>query len=166
MKFEKNEQVEGYTYDRIYQPKDAINTFAMVNKIVYTKGFGNLTFSPGIKFRFYKKGRSESLNPLDHYMMRIPLVYVQYHVSPKTNISWGMQGLKGFEVLYKDYIQNHNDYRQLNYILQIENRTNYFGFEVWGGFGFQIEHIMFDEDYRKFEEYKSSSFFVKMFIGH
>jgi len=166
VKYERNDQIEGTMYDNIFQSHDILSTFAMVNKFVYTRRWGNFTFSPGIKFRLYKKGRSESLNPLDHYMMRIPLVYVQYRVSPKTNISWGMQGLKGFELLYKDYIQNHNDYRQLNYILQIENRTDYFGFNVWGAFGFQLEHIMFDENYRKFEEYKSSSLFLKMFIGH
>jgi len=43
-------------------------------------------------------------NPLDHYMMRIPLVFLKYRVSQKTNISCGMQGFKGFEMLYKDDI--------------------------------------------------------------
>ena len=51
-------------------------------------------------------------------------------------------------------------------MLQIENRTNYFGFDVWGGFGFRFEEMKFDEDYRNFEEYKSSSFFVKVWIGY
>jgi len=166
LRYERNNQIEGTMYDNTFQHHDILSTFAMVNKFIYTRMLGNFIFSPGVKFRLYKKGRSESLNPLDHYMMRIPLVYVKYQVSQKTNISWGMQGFKGFEMLYRDYIQSHTDYRQVNYILQVENRTNYWGFDVWGGFGFQIEHVMFDEDYRKFEEYKSSSFFVKMYIGN
>ena len=166
IKFERNKQIEGTMYDNTFQPKDIVSTLAMVNKFAYTKQLGNWTISPGVKFRLYKKGRLESLNPLDHYMMRIPLVYVRYTISPLTNVTLGMQGFKGFELLYRDYIQSHNDYKQINYILQIENRTNYFGFDVWGGFGFKLEQINFDEKYRKFEEYKSSSFFVRMWMGY
>lgn len=166
VRYERNYQIEGTMYDNTFQPKDVLSTFAMVNKFTYTRQLGNFTFSPGVKFRFYKKERSESLTPLDHYLMRIPVIYLKYHISDNTNITYGMQGFRGFEMLYKDYIQSHNDYRQINYILQIENRTDYFGFEVWGGFGFRLEQITFDEEYRKFEEYKSSSFFVRMWLGY
>jgi len=166
VKYERNKQIEGTMYDNTFQPGDIVSTLAIVNKFVYTKQWGNLTFSPGLKFRLYKKDRSESLNPLDHYMMRIPIVYLKYSVSPLTNVTLGFQGFKGFEMFFKDYIQSHNDYRQMNYILQIENRTTYFGLDIWGGFGFKFEEIKFDEDYRKFEEYKSSSFFVRMWLGY
>ncbi len=166
IKYERNKQLEGIMYDNTFQPKDIVSTLAMVNKFVYTKQLGNWTFSPGLKFRLYKKNRSESLNPLDHYTLRIPLIYLKYRISLKSNITLGIQGFKGFEMFYKDYIQSHNDYRQVNYILQIENTTNYWGFDVWGGFGFKFEQINFDEEYRKFEEYKSSSFFVKLWMGY
>ncbi|HDY86507.1 MAG TPA: hypothetical protein ENH82_00145 [bacterium] len=166
VKFEKNKQIEGTMYDNTFQPVDIVSTLAIVNKFAYTKSLGNWTLSPGIKFRLYKKDRSESLNPLDHYLMRIPLVYLKYRISNETNITLGMQGFKGFELIYKDYIQSHNDYKQVNYILQIENSSDYFGFEVWGGFGFQLEQISFDEGYRKFEEYKKSSFFVRLWVGY
>ncbi len=166
IKYERNKQIEGTMYDNIFQAEDIVSTLAMVNKFVYTKQFGNWTFSPGVKFRLYKKGRTESLNPLDHYLMRIPIIFLKYSVSPQTKINFGIQGLKGFELLYKDYIQSHNDYKQINYILQIENSTNYWGFDVWGGFGFKMEQIKFDEAYRRFEEYKNSSFFVKLWMGY
>jgi len=42
-------------YDKMFQPKDEIQTLSMVNKIVYTKQWGNFIFSPGIDFRLYKK---------------------------------------------------------------------------------------------------------------
>jgi hypothetical protein len=153
-------------YDNTYQPEDQLNTLAMVNKFAYTKQIGNWTFSPGIKFRLYKKSRSESLNPLNHYMYRIPLVFLKYTVSPNTKVSFGIQGFNGFEMQVRDYIQSQNDFKQVNYLLQIENRTNYFGFDVWGAFGFQLEQIKFDEAYRSFENYKSSSLFVRVFSGY
>ena len=77
-----------------------------------------------------------------------------------------VQGFKGFELLYRDYIQSRNDSRQINYILQIANKTSYFGFDVWGGFGFKIEEVMYEEEHRNFEEYKSSMFFVQMWLGY
>ena len=166
VKYERNKQIEGTMYDNTFQPEDIVSTLAIVNKFAFTKQIGNWTFSPGMKFRLYKKNRSESLNPLDHYMMRIPLVYLKYSVSPKTSMTLGMQGFKGFELLYKDYIQSHNDYKQINYILQIENRTDYWGFDVWSGFGFKLEELKYDQDYREFEEYKSSSFFVRIWMGY
>jgi len=83
VRFERNKQIEGTMYDNTFQPDDIVSTLAMVNKFVYTKQWGSWTFSPGVKFRLYKKGRSESLNPLDHYMMRIPFVYLKYTISPK-----------------------------------------------------------------------------------
>ena len=166
VRFERNEQIEGTMYDNTFQPYDDINILAIVNKFVYTRKIGNFTFSPGVKFRLYKKDRSQSIHPLDHYLLRIPLIYLRYRISPKSNITLGIQGFDGFEMHFKDYIQSYNDYKQINYILQIENKTDYFGFDIWGGFGFRFEDVRFDEDYRAFENYKSSSFFVRIWLGH
>jgi len=166
VKYERNSQLEGTMYDNTFQSKNILTTFAMVNKIAYTKQSGNWTFSPGLKFRLYKKHYSESINPRDHYLMRIPVVSLKYQISPKTNITLGLQGFKGFELLYRDYIQSHNDYRQVNYVLEVANKTTYFGFDIWGGFGFKLEKRMFEEEYRSFEEFKSSMFFVQMWLGY
>ena len=59
VKFERNDQQEGVLYDNSYQNGDTIDIFAMVNKIAYTRRYGNWTFSPGYKLRFYKKDRSD-----------------------------------------------------------------------------------------------------------
>jgi len=165
VKYERNYRIEGTMYDNVYQPEDIISTFAMSNKLVYTRQWGDFTVSPGIKFRLYKKDYRESLNPRIHYMIRIPLILLKYQVSSKTNVTLGFQGFEGFEFTYNDIIQSQNNYRQRNILLQIDNRTDYFGFDVWGGFGFMLEDFKFDEVYRSFENYKTSSFFVRMWLG-
>ena len=165
MKFETNKQVAGYTYDKVYQPFDKINTFAMINKIVYTKSFGNLIFSPGINLRFYKKARSESVQPLDHYLMSIPLVMFEYIVSPRSTIRLGLQGIPGFEFSYKDYVQNENDYKRKSYTLEFSNRSIYFGYNVWASVGARFDNLRYDEEYRDFENYKTSSTFVNIQLG-
>ena len=99
-------------------------------------------------------------------MVRVPIVMLKYSFTLKTNITFGMQGIKGMEFYYKDYIQSHNNYKKKNYTLQIENRSDYFGFVVWGGFGFRLEDIKFDKVYREFENFKTSSFFMQIYIGY
>ena len=166
VKFESNEQLQGTMYNGTFQPKDDISTLAMINKFTYTKDFGNFTFSPGLKYRFYKKGRSESMNPLDHYSLRIPMIYFKYKVSNNTKITLGLEGFTGFEMLYKDYIQSQNDFKQTDYMLMFENANRYFGFDVWGGFGYKLQDIKYLNSYRKFEDSKSTEFFVQIWCGN
>ena len=149
----------------MYQPRDGINTFAMVNKIVYTKSFGDFIFSPGINLRFYKKSRSESVQPLDHYLLSIPLVMFKYNISPQSTIILGMQGIPGFELNYKDYVQTENDYKRKTYTLEFSNRTTYFGYNVWASTGVSFDQLKYDEDYRDFENYKTSSTFIRVNLG-
>ncbi|MFC1538625.1 hypothetical protein ACFL6H_04310 [Candidatus Latescibacterota bacterium] len=165
LKYERNFRIEGTAYDGVYQEEDIINTLALSNKIVYTKQIGNFSISPGLKYRLYKKGYRESLNPRVHYLMQIPVLFLKYMVSSRTNVTLGFQGMAGFETKFSDLIQSQNDYLQRNIILQIENRSYYFGFEVWGGFGAQLEDFKYKEIYRSFENYKTSSLFVRMWLG-
>lgn len=165
VKYEHNDQIEGDMYDGTYQPSDVVSTFAMVNKIVYIKQWGNFVFSPGVKFRFYKNVRSESLQPLDHYLMRIPMVMFKYIISDRTDLSLGFQGMPGFELDYKDYVQSQNNYKQKTITAQLQNRTDYFGYDVWGAVGMTLDQISYDEEYRAFEQYKSTTTFIKVYLG-
>jgi hypothetical protein len=166
LRFERNSQIEGVMYDNTFQPEDVIMKLALSTKVNYVKQIGNWTFTPGIKYRLFKKGREQSLNPLDHYLMRIPMLVVKYRISDKTNITLGAQGLPGFELKYTDFIQDKNNYSQKDYIFQIENRTVYFGFDIWGGFGFKLDEIKFEKDYRSFENEKSTTFFLQTWLGY
>ncbi len=152
-------------YDCTYQPNDILGTMAMMNKIAYTKRWGNFIFSPGLRFRFYKKNRSESINPLEHYMMRIPLVMLKYVFSQKTDFTLGLQGIPGLEFRYKDYIQSRNNYNTKIYNLQIQNKSIYFGYIAWVAFGVTFSTIDYDKVYRKIEETKSSSTYVRVYLG-
>jgi len=165
LKFESNRQIEGTMYDSTFQPYDELNTLAMVNKIMYTKRWGDFEFSPGVKFRLYKKARSESLQPLRHRLTRIPLVMFKYILSPETDITLGMQGVPGYEFQLKDYMQDRNNFKQKNYMLQIQNKTTYLGYNIWASAGFEYTQRYFEKEYRKFEEFKTSSTFVKVNLG-
>jgi hypothetical protein len=165
VKFENNSQLEGTMYDGIYQPDDDLRTISMINKFVYTKSWGYLSVSPGINLRFYKKTRSNSVLPQEHYLITIPLIMFKYDISPATNFQLGFQGFPGFEYSDKDYVSSSNDYKRRTYLLQIENRSVYFGYDIWSGIGYKLDWVSFDEDYRAFENYKTSSTFLNVGLG-
>ncbi len=166
IKYERNSQIGGIMYDNTFQLPGILKTIAMSHKVSYTKQLGNWTLSSGIKLRFYKYDRSYHVNPEEYYSMLIPLTYVMYRISDDTTITFGTQGFNDFEFRYHDYLDDRNDYRQKNYILQVANRTNYFGFDVWGLWGFKLEQVGFDDSGRTWEDYKQSSFFLKMYTGY
>ncbi|MBN1293070.1 MAG: hypothetical protein JXB48_14615, partial [Candidatus Latescibacteria bacterium] len=61
VKLERNRQLKGIMYDYTYQPGEIINASAMSHKVVYTRKLGNWMFSPGFKYRLYKKDHSETV---------------------------------------------------------------------------------------------------------
>lgn len=101
----------------------------------------------------------------DFYLYQIPLFMMKYTISPKSNIMLGLQGFQGFELDYTDYVQSENDFKKTSYTIQLQNRTIYFGYQIWSAVGIKYDKKMFKEDFRKFEDYKTSSTFVNVNLG-
>jgi hypothetical protein len=90
----------------------------------------------------------------------------KYDVSDRTDIMFGLQGIPGFEFSFKDYVQGENDYKQKTYLMQIQNRTNYFGYDIWASTGIKIDDLKYSDPSRAFESYKYSTFFVQVYLGY
>ncbi|MBN1291429.1 MAG: hypothetical protein JXB48_06275 [Candidatus Latescibacteria bacterium] len=168
IKLEKNDQIEGVMYDTTYQPGETLTTIAMVNKIFYTKKIGNWTLMPGVKYRFYKKDRdgvSRPGDPSDYYTTQIPLIMLKYFISPRTDLMLGLQGIPGLEFYHDDFVQDENDLKQKTYLLQLQNRTNYFGYQIWASTGIKFDQVDYQDPTRNFENYKSSTTYVQILLG-
>ncbi len=165
VKIEDNRQIGGWMYDGIYQSDDGIKTYSMINKVTVTKSWGNFSVSPGVNLRFYKKMRDNSIQPQEHNLTTIPLIMFRYDISSQTDIQFGMEGIPGFEMNERDYLQSLNDFKRKTYLLQIENRSIYFGYNIWAGAGFMMDWVQYDEVFRSFENYNSSATFVNVGIG-
>ncbi|MBN1293071.1 MAG: hypothetical protein JXB48_14620 [Candidatus Latescibacteria bacterium] len=165
VKMERNRQLEGDLYDNTYQPGDVIDTIAMIHKITYTRQFGNWIFSPGFKLRFYKKDVSDIPRLGDYYRLYFPLITCKYFINPRTDIMLGFQGIPGFEMNYKDFIQGENDYKQTNYMIQLQNRNIYYGYNIWSAIGIKIDELRFREELNAISNYKSSTLFINILLG-
>ena len=165
VKLERNRQIEGTLYDNTYQSGEVINTVAMSNKIIYTRKLGNWLLSPGYKFRLYKKDHSEIIYNGDYYTTYIPFMMVKYIISPRTDFILGIQGFPGFEFYDKDMHKSENSYKRKTMTLQLQNKTHYFGYEIWASTGLTIDEIEYSDETRAFENYKTSTMFVKVYLG-
>jgi len=77
----------------------------------------------------------------------------------------GLQGLPGFEFNYKDMVRNDNSFKRKTYVLQIQNRANYFGYSIWASTGISVDELRYNDTGRTIENYKTSTLFVKVFMG-
>ncbi|MBN1295113.1 MAG: hypothetical protein JXB48_24985, partial [Candidatus Latescibacteria bacterium] len=101
----------------------------------------------------------------DYYTTYIPLVMMKYIISSRADIMLGIQGFPGMEFKYKDHIQKINNFSQKTLTLQLQNKTYYFGYEIWASTGFSIDEIEYPKKDRAFENYKTSTMFVKVYLG-
>jgi len=69
------------------------------------------------------------------------------------------------ELQFNDYVKPTNDYREKTFALQLQNKTHYYGYQIWASAGINFDQLIYKEAYRKFEEYKSSTTFVKVYLG-
>lgn len=166
LKLERNHQIEGTMYNNVYQAGQNIGLVAMMNKISYTKAFGNWVFSPGIKFRLYKKDRDEAVRANESYLTRIPVVTLKYVISPRTDVTLGMQGVPGMTFHYDDRANDANDYDQKSYVLQFQNGATYMGYQIWAGTGIRYDDLRYCKSDRSYENYRSSTTFVKVYLGY
>ena len=90
---------------------------------------------------------------------------LKYTVSPRTQILFGMQGIPGFEFQYTDFVQSQNDYKQKIYSLQLQNQSIYFGYTILLMVGYEFDEFRYEEEYRQFEQYRTSSTYVRMYLG-
>ena len=77
----------------------------------------------------------------------------------------GLQGIPGFELDYKDFVQSENDYTERTYNLQFQNHSRYFGYNVWASTGIKFDEKEYKESTRAFESYKSTTTFVRVLLG-
>ena len=165
VKYIRNRQVGGTMYDQTYQEGNVLRTVAAANTFIFTKQAGNIVFSPAYKYLFYKKDRSCHIEPQVYYIMSIPVVTVKYIFSPNTNLTFGMQGFRWLPFRYIDNADPWNKFRQWNWSIQFQNRSEYFGFQCYGIWGFRFEQVSHNR-WRRFEDYKSSSFFTQIVMGY
>ena len=64
-----------------------------------------------------------------------------------------------------DYVQPDNDVTRKVYKLQLENRSSYLGYNIWGEVGVEYDRVEMVSRFRTIENYNATKSFCRIFLG-
>ncbi len=150
LKYEINSQNSSLFGDGTSQEARDIKWGFLVLKADYTSYMGNFIFTPMIKYMRQKKTKTgPRVTLLDEYHL-IPILRMDYQLTPRTAIRAGIQGFPFFKQRYRNLAVYGEDYDGKNYLLMLENVSDYSGYK------FRTE-IAYKREYREFVNLKDQS---------
>jgi hypothetical protein len=116
---------------------DRIVDWTWVSKGDYGYPFGKLTITPMAKFLLQKRSApSDLLSPL-HTWEFFPIIKADYALTERTFLRAGMQGLPGFEHLFRNERASSQDFDARHYVLNLQTKSNYVGYDISINIGFR-----------------------------
>lgn len=163
IRYEFNFQRASKFADGTTQPEDRIDFIGLVSKADYTFRYNNLTIMPRIKNRWKRWLRKSLDKPLvDEYLL-LPILRVDYRLTPRTYIKIGIQGFPLLENKMWDRVQKDYSYSERDFIILISNTINYQGYKVVWELGWQ--HTYRDYKGPSLIDDNYSRFFVRIHSG-
>ena len=166
IRFERNKQNGGYLYDGTFQYEDRVDYYTMITRVDGEYNIGNWSILPGIKFLMLKRQRDSIDIPISHQRTIIPRFIVQYNISDRTRFRLGGEVLPWLRFSYRDLAVPNNDRNETNYVFEVSNRSDYFGYIVYAFVGFQISKVDYRSELRKFESRATSTAYLRVILGY
>jgi hypothetical protein len=156
-----------------FQEKATIDYWGGVHKIDYTlKPVPKLTISPQLKYRWewgQEERVGEETETWVHQYWVMPILRVDYELTPRTVLRAGLQGDPFF---LEDKVFMHRSRNKLNpsesqnariFKVMMTNASDYFGYKVYFNAGFEIQRISYLEAEEESADY--SRLFVRILAG-
>jgi hypothetical protein len=146
VKYEINSQQEGEVFDGTFQDGDRHTRWTMVHTIDYNwRLLTRWSLFSAYKFR-YRKEWTKHLESTVNERHSIPIVKLNYHLTERTKIQLGMQGLTSV-LPYRvgDLARTERDFEQRDTVLMMTNISDYFGYIVSTRLGFSKRVKEFDD---------------------
>ena len=148
IKFETNNQHAGEVFDGTIQEGRRLNRWTMVNTFDYKWQFGSrIGLFSGIKMRYLREWDSDEENDTTRETHMIPIAKLQYWLTERTRLQFGMQGL-GFFLPYRveDSVGLDNTFEQYDAVLMISNSSKYFGYLISTNAGINRRNKEYESD--------------------
>ena len=161
-----NDQRSGVLSDGSDQDSDKLKLLTMVAKAEYV-------WRPGPQWQVIAQGkglvlqRSRSSLPVflaDQWTL-IPIVKLQYKLTPRTQIWVGLQGLPGLPLRVKDQATGRESSKEQVRVVQLTNHSPYFGYEISMNLGLRLNRRRYDDPFRKEDEFDVTTAFFRVFLG-
>ena len=149
--------------DPLLAAPGTITHFAMANKIDYTYNWRHLKIVPRFKHTYRRSKFPDRQVPYSQSRRLIPILQVDYDITPNTVLKTGVQGFPLLPERYTNLANPEFDFRKNTYTGFLQNRSNYSGYDLTILMGF----------FRTFTEFSGSlrpsggyiEYFFKVYIG-
>lgn len=162
-RYEFNFQRASVFEDGTTQPEDRLDFIGLVNKIDYTFQYKNFTIMPRIKYRWELRSRKSLDKPHVNESLLIPILRVDWRLTPRTFIKMGIQGLPLLEARKWDRVERGHSFIERDLIIALHNTTHYQGYKV-------VWELGWESTFRDYEgaglvDDIFSRFFVRVYSG-
>ena len=145
LRFDTNKQFEEKEEDFLVQEEGTRNAWALVAKADYTYDWGPFSFMPMFKLTMQKQTFSNVDAPLVENRSTFPIVRLDYRASERTVIRAGLQGLPFFKHRWRNQVDPFEDFDARHWILVLQTRDNYVGYDLSFLLGFRSSRFKFLE---------------------
>ena len=94
-----------------------------------------------------------------------PILKVQYRLTDRTQIWFGMEGMPGLPVRIEDRADGFNSVEEKSRVLQLTNRSPYFGYEIAMNLGARTRSREFGDALRVSENWEATTIFMNVILG-
>ncbi len=148
-----------------FQRDRRLDFWTSVTRIQHPFQWGKLRFTPQYKFMLLRLEDRERQVRLRSELRSIPILRLEYALSPRTTLRAGMQGFGPLPYRRRDDTSERQSFEQHTSFLSLINTSAYFGYELVTLMGFAKDTQKFDTKYRDQRNLKTLEFFVRAFIG-
>ncbi|NKB67439.1 MAG: hypothetical protein GKR89_10290 [Candidatus Latescibacteria bacterium] len=145
------------------QIKDDLDYIGFLVKGDYTRHLGKLAVMPRFKVQYQRRERQSIGLAFLEELMVVPILRLDYHLTSRSQIRLGAQGMPLLVDRRIDYRDRDNDAKKQTYVLAWFNQSDYSGYKIGTEAGAEYQLTDFDVAGRSDESFVR--YFVRMIAG-
>ena len=161
-----NDQQGSRLADGSDQPPDHLGLLTVVARSQYVwEPNRQWQISAQTKGLVFRKTRKTLDVELVNEWTLIPMLKVQYRLTQRTDLWFGMEGLPGLPMRIDDRADGFNSVEERSTVLQMTNRSPYFGYQAAMNLGVRTRSRRFDDPLRASENWDTTTIFMNVILG-
>ena len=160
-----NWQQEGLLPSGTFQRARRLDQWNVVSRADYTRYWGSLKVQPQFKFMLLRLRDQRAERSLRSEVSLIPILRAEYPLMSRSTLQVGIQGIGPFPYRFEDRVADRNSFERRTKFVNLTNQSSYFGYELFTIIGLTRDKQDFDDDFQRFREFDTWSFFIRAVVG-
>lgn len=166
VRYAVNRQRASWLADGSDQPPDRLGLLTAVAKSEYVwEPTRQWQVTGQYKTTVIRRTRDSLPLELINELTTFPILKVQYRLTNRTQIWFGMEGMPGLPVRIEDRADGFNSVEEKSRVLQLTNRSPYFGYEIAMNLGARTRSREFGDALRVSENWEATTIFMNVILG-